>query len=156
MSAGVVAASAAAAAGAAPLVLALGALALLSLAVALVQERASLVPWALLLLGAAAAVAFANEADPGRSPIYAAALLGVAELAYWSLEDRRSRAAVPGMTPRRVGRVTGAVAGALVVGTVLAAVARVDAGGGLLLEAVGVTAAVAAAALVLALSRRAA
>lgn len=136
--------------------LALGAVGVASLGVALLRRRVAVIPWSLLLLGAATAVAFANEGRLGRAPLYAAALLAVGELAYWSLEERLSRPAVPGLAARRIARVTGLVAGTLVFGVVLAAVARIDAGGGLLLEAAGVTAAVGAAAVVLALSRRAA
>jgi hypothetical protein len=122
--------------------------------VALLTERSGLVPWALLLAGAAAAIAFSNDADPARAPLYAAALLAAAEFAYWSLEDRLSRPAVPGLTVRRLGLIFGLVAGSLVVGAILSAVARVEAGGGLVLETAGVAAVVGAAALLLLLSRR--
>jgi hypothetical protein len=138
------------------LVLALGVLGVASLGAALWRERVGVVPWSLLLLGAAASVAFANDANPGRAPLYAAALVAVAELAYWSLEERGSRPATPGLAVRRTGRVAGMVAGTLVVGALLVSVAAIEPGGGLVLETLGVAAAVAAAALVLTLSRRAA
>ena len=121
---------------------------------ALLTQRSGLVPWALLLAGAAAAIAFFNDADPARAPLYAAALLAAAEFAYWSLEERLSRPAVPGLTVRRLGLIFGLVAGSLVVGVILSAVARVEAGGGLVLETAGVAAVVGAAALLLLLSRR--
>lgn len=101
-------------------------------------------------------MSFAEDADPTRSPLYAAGLLAVGELSYWSLETRLSRPAVPGIAARRVALLSGLVAGSIAVGAVLVSVARIDAGEGLLLEAAGVAAAVALAAAVLALSRRAA
>jgi hypothetical protein len=80
----------------------------------------------------------------------------VGELSYWSLETRLSRPASPGIAARRIALLSGLVAGSIAVGAVLVSVARIDPGGGLLLEAAGVAAVVAAAALVFALSRRAA
>lgn len=126
------------------------------LAAGLWRGRSVVVPWVLLALGAAAAVSFAEDADPGRSPLFAAGLLAVGELAYWSLETRLSRLASPGIVARRLALLSGLVAGSIALGAVLVAVARIDAGGGLALEAAGVAAAVALAAAVLALSRRAA
>lgn len=135
---------------------ALSAVAVASLAAGLWRRRSVVVPWALLALGGAAALAFAEDADPARSPLYAAALLAVGELAYWSLETRVSRPATPGIGPRRIAFLSGLVAGSIAVGAVLVSVARVEPGGGLILEAAGVAAAVAAAAIVFVLSRRAA
>ena len=112
------------------------------------------VPGVHLALRAAAAASFADDGDPGRSPLFAAGLLAVGELAYWSLETRLSRPAVPGIAARRLALLSGLVAGSIAMGAVLVAVARIDAGGGLALEAAGVAAAVALAAAVLALSRR--
>jgi hypothetical protein len=124
------------------------------LAAGLWRGRSIVVPWVLLGLGAAAALSFAEEADPGRSPLYAAGLLAVGELSYWSLEARQSRPAVGGIAARRIALLSGLLAGTIAVGAVLVSVARIDAGGGLVLEAGGVAAAVALAAAVLALSRR--
>lgn len=135
---------------------ALSAVAVAALAAGLWRERSIVVPWALLFLGGAAALAFAEEGDPGRSPLYAGALLAVGELSYWSLETRLSQPASPGIAARRIALLSGLVAGAIAVGAVLVSVARIEPGGGLLLEAGGVAAVVAAAALVFALSRRAA
>jgi hypothetical protein len=135
---------------------ALSAVAVASLAAGLWRRRSVVVPWALLALGGAAALAFAADADPARSPLYAAGLLAVGELAYWSLETRVSRPATPGIAPRRIAFLSGLVAGSIAVGAVLVSVARVEPGGGLILEAAGVAAAVAAAAIVFVLSRRAA
>lgn len=126
------------------------------LAAGLWRGRAVVVPWALLSLGAAAAVSFAEDGDPARSPLFAAGLLAVGELSYWSLETRLARPAVPGIAARRLALLSGLVAGSIALGAVLVSVARIEAGEGLLLEAAGVAAAVSLAAAVLALSRRAA
>jgi hypothetical protein len=135
---------------------ALSAVAVAALAAGLWRERGIVVPWALLFLGGAAALSFAAEGDPGRSPLYAGALLAVGELAYWSLETRLGRPASSGLAARRIALLSGLVAGSIAVGAILVSVARIDPGGGLLLEATGVAAAVAAAAFVFTLSRRAA
>lgn len=138
------------------LVAALGAVATAALAAGLWRGRSIVVPWALLALGAAAAVSFAEDADPARSPLYAAGLLAVGELSYWSLETRLSRPATAGLAARRVALLSGLAAGSIAVGAVLVSVARVEPGGGLPLEAAGVGAAVALVAAMLVLSRRAA
>ena len=126
------------------------------LAAGLWRMRSIVVPWVLLALGGAAATAFADGGDPARSPLFAAGLLAVGELSYWSLETRVSRPASSGIAARRLALISGLVAGSIAIGAVLVSVARIDAGGGLALEAAGVAAAVALAAAVLALSRRAA
>ena len=126
------------------------------LAAGLWRARSIVVPWVLLALGGAAAAAFADGGDPARSPLFAAGLLAVGELSYWSLETRLSRPATGGIAARRLALLSGLVAGSIAIGAVLVSVARIDAGGGLALEAAGVAAAVALAAAVLALSRRAA
>jgi len=136
------------------LVAALAGVATAILAAGLWRNRPFIVPWALLGLGAAAAVSFAQEGDPARSPLYAAALIAIGELAYWSFEARGSHPASSGIAARRIALVSGLVAGSIAVGAVLVSVARIDPGEGLLLEAAGVAAAVALAATVLALSRR--
>lgn len=126
------------------------------LAAGLWRGRSIVVPWALLALGAAAAASFADGGDPARSPLFAAGLIAVGELSYWSLETRLSRPASPGIAARRLALLSALVAGSIAIGAVLVSVARIDAGGGLALDAAGVAAAVALAAAVLALSRRAA
>lgn len=126
------------------------------LAAGLWRGPSIVVPWVLLALGSAAAASFADGGDPGRSPLFAAGLLAVGELSYWSLETRLSRPASGGVAARRAALLSGLVAGSIAIGAVLVSVARIDAGGGLALEGAGVAAAVALAAAVLALSRRAA
>ena len=124
------------------------------LAAGLWRARSIVVPWVLLALGAAVAASFADGGDPARSPLFAAGLLAVGELSYWSLETRLSRPASSGVAARRAALVSGLVAGSIAIGAVLVSVARIDAGGGLALEGAGVAAAVALAAAVLVLSRR--
>lgn len=125
------------------------------LAAGLWRGRSIVVPWVLLALGAAAAASFADGGDPGRSPLFAAGLLAVEEVSYWSLETRLSRPVSGGVAARRAALLSGLVAGSIAIGAILVSVARIDAGGGLALEGAGVAAAVALAAAVLALSRRA-
>jgi hypothetical protein len=125
------------------------------LAAGLWRRRSIVVPWVLLALGAAAAASFVDGGDPARSPLFAAGLIAVGELSYWSLESRLSRPASPGIAARRLALLSALVAGSIAIGAVLVSVARIDAGGGVALDAAGVAAAVALAAAVLALSRRA-
>lgn len=136
------------------LVAALAASATAALAAGLWRRRSVAVPWALLALGIAAALSFSEEADPARAPLFAAGLLAVGELSYWSLETRESRPAVPGIVARRIALLSGLVAASILLGTILVSVGRVETGGGLALETAGVAAAVFLAAAVLALSRR--
>ena len=126
------------------------------LAVGLWRGRSIVVPWGLLALGAAAAVCFAEGLDPSRSPLFAAGLLAIGELAYWSLETRVAEPAVPGIAARRLALVSGLTAGTVALGAVLVSVAQIEAGEGVLLDTVGVAAAVALAAALFAFSRRAA
>lgn len=127
-----------------------------ALAAGLWRRIAVSVPWSLLALGTAAALAFSEEADPARAPLFAAGLLAVGELSYWSLDTRESRPAVPGIVARRIALLSGLVAASVLLGTILVSIGRVHAGGGIALETAGVAAAVFLAAAVLALSRRAA
>jgi hypothetical protein len=127
-----------------------------ALAAGLWRRIAVSVPWSLLALGTAAALSFSEEADPARAPLFAAGLLAVGELSYWSLDTRESRPAVPGIVARRIALLSGLVAASVLLGTILVSIGRVHAGGGIALETAGVAAAVFLAAAVLALSRRAA
>jgi hypothetical protein len=138
------------------LVAALAASATAVLAAGLWRRRSIVVPWSLLALGTAVALSFSEEADPAQAPLFAAGLLAVGELSYWSFDTRDSRAAVPGIPARRIALISGLVAGSILLGTILVAVARVETDGGLALETAGVAAAVLLVAAVLALSRRAA
>ena len=140
LTAALVGASAVAAAGELRLLAAgLSASATAVLAAGLWRGRSIVVPWVLLALGAAAAASFADGGDPARSPLFAAGLIAVGELSYWSLETRLSQPASPGIAARRVALLSALVAGSIAIGAVLVSVARI---------------AVALAAAVLALSRR--
>lgn len=155
LTAALVGASAVAAAGELRLLAAgLSASATAVLAAGLWRGRSIVVPWVLLALGAAAAASFADGGDPARSPLFAAGLIAVGELSYWSLETRLSQPASPGIAARRVALLSALVAGSIAIGAVLVSVARIDVGGGLALEGAGVAAAVALAAAVYGLSRR--
>jgi hypothetical protein len=90
----------------------------LLLSLALLAGRSVPVSVALLLLGAIYVVPEGDRAIP--APIYAGALLLIAELAFWSLDERASGRVEPGTaTPRLLGTLavvaTGVAAGALVL-----------------------------------------
>jgi hypothetical protein len=136
-----------------PLLLALGGAAVFVLVVGVAAGRSFLVPWAVAGLGAAYALSLGGEVD-ARVPLFAVALLVTAELAYWSLRLRGSAPDEPGMAQRRViGLLLGSTV-ALVVCVALATLAGVKVGGGLGAEAIGLLAAIGAAALLLTSARR--
>jgi hypothetical protein len=98
------------------------------LAAALVLRLPVAIPAALILLGApyVAVLGFEVDALDERAPIVAAALLVVAELAYWSLELRGTLADEPGTYLRRLSLLALVVVGTIVGGTaILALVAEV-------------------------------
>ncbi len=134
----------------------LGGVGLVCLGGAVLSGAAPLAAWALAFLGGAYALALAlaggNGVDPG-APLVAAGLLLAAELAFWSREAR-SRTIDPGATIRRLGALGLLVLGSLGLGSLLLLPAGVGLEGGLALEAIGVTAAVTAVALVARLARR--
>jgi hypothetical protein len=137
------------------LIAALAAAGTAALAAGLWRGHPVAVPSALLALGTVVALSFSEEADPAQAPLFAAGLLAVGELSYWSLETRESRSAVTGIVSRRIALLSGLVAASILLGTILVSVGRVETGGGLVLETAGVAASVALAAAVLALSRSA-
>lgn len=75
------------------------------------------------------------------------------EAAWWSLEARRPVRLAPGLATRRVAVLAGGAAGSGAVGLVLLDLAGTGAGGGALLKALGVAAALGIAGLVAALAR---
>jgi hypothetical protein len=122
----------------------------LLLSLALLAGRAVPVSVALLLLGAMYVVPEGDRAIP--APIYGGALLLIAELAFWSLDERGPGRVEPGTaTPRLLGILavvaTGVAAGALVLLASLSDVARsparTAAGVGAILACVAVLAALA-------------
>ena len=89
-----------------------------------------------------------------RAPLVAAGLLLVAELSYWSVE-RRAGGADAEILPRRLAALFGLVVGSIALGVLLLAAASAPGGGGTVLEAIGVTCAVALFVVVSLLARRA-
>jgi hypothetical protein len=148
------AALAVAAAWSQPALLAVGGAAVFLLIVGLAVGRTAAVPWAIAGLGVAYAATLGGDELDGRVPLYAAALLVTAELAYWSLRLRHGAQDEPGMALRRVIGLLVAAAVALVAGTMLIAIAHLPLRGGLAVEAVGVAAAVGALATLLLAARR--
>ncbi|HEY7729378.1 MAG TPA: hypothetical protein VH950_00585 [Gaiellaceae bacterium] len=136
--------------------LAIGVLAVLTLAVGLAAGWPSAIPVALALLGAEYAVFLGVDgiAVDARAPLVAAALLMTAELAYWSLELRAAIAEEAGAIARRVAFVTLLALLGMLLGAVMLALVDAAGGEGLWLEALGAAAALAALVLVLGLARR--
>jgi hypothetical protein len=138
------------------LLLVIGSVAVAALAVGLLLRWSAALAIGVALLGAQQAVRLALGADAldAWTPVIAAALLLVAELAWWSIEPRIPAWAQPGVAARRAGAVLLAcIAGTLVSAVVvLAAGERV--GGGTALEAAGVVAAIGTLAVVAWVARR--
>jgi hypothetical protein len=100
--------------------------------------------------------AWARGAEaPAGTALVAAAALVTAELAFASVEQA-AVADEPELVARRLAGIAGRAVGALVLAAVLLAFLDLSAGGGLVLEVVGVAAAVAVLLLVRALVREAA
>jgi hypothetical protein len=138
-----------------PLVGALGLLAVLLLVLALVTRNPGILPWVLALAGAeyAAFLVIHETSIDGYAPIYAAGLLLVAELAYWSIERRVPGPDGEGLTFRRGSILMAACIAAGGVGGLILAMAELSVRGGLWLEALGVASAVGAIALLARLAR---
>lgn len=113
------------------------------LVAALVLRATALVAPALALLGAEYAGLFLVRGDTldVRAPLYGAAFLVVAELAFAALE-LRAGASEPGLVARRAAALVGTAAAGVVVGLAVLAAAAVPLDGGLGLEAVGIAAAI--------------
>lgn len=119
-----------------------GAAAVGSLAWALALRWPALIAWSLALLGGEYALWLTERggAVETRSPLYAAGLLLVAELAYDAVDESSVRAE-PELHARRGVQLAGIAVGALAAGTVVLAAAAIPVGGGVALTAVGVVAA---------------
>jgi hypothetical protein len=133
-----------------------GALAFGLLAACLVMGWPLPIGAALLLLAAqyAAALALLDAAADAAAPLYAAGLLLVGELSYWSLELR-----APGREESRVltRRLTLLAALAVVAGSLgvfVLAVTSASVGGGVVWDSVGVAAAVGVLAIIARLARQ--
>jgi hypothetical protein len=140
-----------------PLSLALAAVGVFVLLVGLVARSPSAIGFALLALGSTYGVLFAAEGArlDRLAPAYAAGLLLVAELAFWSIESRVPAWSEPELVIWRLARLALACAGAAVLGAVVVAdAAAAGGGGGLFLETLGVAAAIGAVVVVTVLLHR--
>jgi hypothetical protein len=133
-----------------------GATASLLLAGALVLRFAPAVPAAVAILGAeyAALLGFEGEALDTRAPVVAAALLGVAELGYWSVEVRRPVADEAGTSLRRLALLALLLVGVLALGMALLAIVEAVSAGGAAVDLLGAAAAIGAVALLALAARR--
>ncbi len=127
--------------------------AVLTLAAALAARLAALVPAAVFLLGAgyASRLVFDDVALDQGSAAFAAGLLAVAELSYWSLELRSSVPDEAGGYLRRIAFVAALGLATLGLGAGLLAAVELGREGGIGLELLGAFAAVAALGIVAAL-----
>ena len=135
-----------------------GGIAVVLLAGGLWLRQAGAVPAAVALLGLEYASLLALEDLPldQRAPLYAAGLLAVTELSYWSLELRAAVTDEPGSHWRRAAFLAWLCLLTLALGAALLALVDVSAGGGLALETGGALAAAGALAVLAALARRSA
>lgn len=132
-------------------------MALAFLAASLAAGWRSGIAWTLVLVAAAYATGLAvrgdDTVDPG-APLFGAALLVLAELAYWSLERRGPGYEEPGVVMRRLAALGGLGFLSLVLGAFVVVVTAAPLGGGLAWDVVGVAAAGATLAIVAWLARR--
>lgn len=133
----------------------IGLAAVVLLGIGLAARSSGVLLWAIALAGAeyGAFLAIRGGSVDGYAPIYGAGLLLVAELAFWSFERR-----VPGLpgevlTFRRATLVFAICVAAGGIGGLILAMSEASVNGGLWLEALGVTAAVGALALLARLAR---
>jgi hypothetical protein len=127
------------------LVAGLGVVAVLALLLALLAGWPGLVAWALAFCGAEYAVFLVVRGGSidAYAPLYGAGLLLVGELAHWALEPKVS-GGEQGLLARRVSLIAATCLAAAGIGGLVLSVSELVVHGGLLLEAFGVAAAVAA------------
>jgi hypothetical protein len=137
------------------LLLILGGAGLLALCVGLAARWGAALAFGIAVLGAEQAVRLARggEALDQWTPLYAGAFLLVAELAWWSLEQRVPAWAEPGTALWRLATVLLACAGGCVVAALVVIAAGLPIHGGFGLELAGVLAATAALAVVAVVAR---
>lgn len=135
---------------------ALGAAAAVLLAAGLVLRIPVAVPVAIVLLGAAylALLGFERDTLDSHAPLLAAALLGVAELGYWSLELRGAVTDEPGAYLRRVALLAAQLAGVTTAGVVLLAIVEGVETGGVAIDVLGAVAAMGTLALLVLAAKR--
>lgn len=128
------------------------------LATAIAGGWASLLPWPIVLLGAAYVLSLELRSDDGSidaaAPLVGAGLLAVAELAYWSLELKGPGREEPRLLARRAAALVALALVSLLLGALVVTITAVPLGGGVLWDAIGVAAAAAALALILRLAQR--
>ena len=132
------------------LLLAVGVAALAVLLAGLLLRWSAALAVGIALLGAqqATRLALGPDAVDAATPLTAAGLLLVAELAWWSIERRIPAWAEPGVALRRGGTVALACAASMAVSALVVLAAGAPVSGGTLLELAGVIAAVTALAVV--------
>lgn len=132
------------------------AVAVVALSTALVLGWTRLVPVALVLVGGlyAAQLAIDDVALDSASPLFAAGLLVSAELAYWSLDERERVPGDAGEALRRVAFVALLGIAALLVASLLLALADVFRAEALALDLLGAVAAAAALLAIVLVARR--
>lgn len=139
------------------LVVASGVLALGLLLASLSFGWAAGIAWTLVLLaGEYAGALAANDqtvVDPG-APLYAAGLLLLAELAYWSLELRGRGREEHRVVVRRLTALGALAFGSVVLGAFVVVVTAAPLGGGLVWDVIGVGAAAGTLAILARLARR--
>jgi hypothetical protein len=135
---------------------ALGATAAVLLAAGLVLRIPFAVPVAVALLGAGyvAVLGFERDTLDTHAPLLAAALLGLAELGYWSLELRGEITDEPGAYLRRVALLAVQLAGVTTAGIVLLAIVEGIETGGAAIDVLGAVAAMGTLALLALAARR--
>lgn len=132
------------------------AVALVALVAALVLGWSPLVSTSLVLLGGvyAAGLSVDEASLDGASPVFAAGLYLIAELGYWSLEEREGAKGEPGDGPRRLAFVAALGIGAFFVAAALLALVDVVRARGLAVDVVGAAAAAAVLLAVVLIARR--
>jgi hypothetical protein len=138
------------------LVAGIGAVGAVLLAAVLVRGAQELLGWSLATLGGAYAVSLAvsGRAVDEAAPLVAAALLLCAELAAWSLDERRRIAAQPAVVRRRAVALAILAGAGLAAAALVIAVAAAPAGRGLAWATLGAAAAVCAVGAGVAVARR--
>ena len=131
-------------------------MALTVLAAGLALSLAVTVPVAIALLGTeyVAILGFETDVLDTRAPLVAGALLAVAELAYWSLEQRTAVGEEAGLQLRRALSVLATTFGSAALAAILLAATSVPLGGSVTWDAFGLAAAAGAVAVLARLSSR--
>ena len=126
------------------------------LAAGLVFNVPVTVPAAVALFGAeyVAILGFETDALDTRAPLVAAALLAVAELAYWSLELRLPVVDEAGTHLRRIALLATFLVGVAAIGAVVLTLVEVVVAGGVAVDLLGAAAALGALALLALAARR--